>query len=133
MDPWAAEADWLTRAAGVRLLDGEALVSVTGDDARTWLNGQVTSDLRTTKSGDAVYGLVLTVKGRILADAWALDRGASFLLVVPRDARDSLVDRLEKYIIMEDVALARVDDLAVITVQGPAAPSVVRGIPECYP
>jgi len=133
MDPCAAEADWLTRTAGVRVLDDAALVSVSGDDARSWLNGQVTCDVRATKAGDAVYGLVLTLKGRILADAWILDRDGTFMLVAPRDVREALLERLEKYVIMEDVTLMRVDDRTVLTVQGPAAAQVVGDTLESYP
>jgi folate-binding protein YgfZ len=83
-----------------------AVLSVRGDDARVWLNGQVTNDVRTTQPGDAVHALVLNVKGRILADAIVVDRGESGLAaVVPKSELATLHEHLEKYVIMEDVTL----------------------------
>jgi folate-binding protein YgfZ len=95
-----------------------ALLSVRGDDARTWLNGQITNDVRATKPGDAVCALVLNVKGRILADVVALDRGERGLaVIVPRSELDALRAHLEKYIIMEDVELV-LESLSVAEVRG---------------
>lgn len=90
-----------------RLRPDLAVLAVRGDDARSWLNGQVTNDVRATKPGDAVHALVLNVKGRILADVTVLDRGERGLaMIIPRSEHDALVTHLEKYVIMEDVALA---------------------------
>jgi folate-binding Fe-S cluster repair protein YgfZ len=62
--------------------------------------------VRQTSKGDAVYALVLNIRGKILSDLWALDRGDGFSLVVPLDTRDALLAHLEQYIIMEDVVIA---------------------------
>lgn len=95
-----------------------AVLAVRGDDARIWLNGQITNDVRTTQPGDAVRALVLSVKGRILADVVALDRGERGLaIVVPRSELDELRARLEKYVIMEDVELV-LEPLSVAELHG---------------
>src|SRR5688500_15791167 len=125
----ATEAALLERGAGVRLLEDAVVLAVTGDDARTWLNGQVTNDVRATKRGDAVYALVIHVRGKILADTWVLDRGDELALVLPATALATVRAELEKYIIMEDVTLVDRSDLAVITVQGPRAREVIAQAP----
>lgn len=99
----------------------ELLVEVRGDDARTWLNGQITNDLKPLAPGRPVYGLVLTTKGRILSDVFAIDHPEHGLLVaVPRGSWPALKEHLERYIIMEDVTLVPRPELALVTVQGGA-------------
>ncbi len=122
------DADRLA-VAGVRALD-DAVLRVRGEDARSWLNGQITNDVRAMEPGDALYALVLDGRGKILSDAWVLERGEDVLLVVPRETVDLLREHFEKYIVMEDVDLD-VADLAVVTVQGPRAAEVAG--PAGYP
>lgn len=120
-----AQADALTSAVGVRRLDDTVVVRVAGDDRRVWLNGQITNDVRATQRGDSVYALVLTPHGKILADLFALDRGDDLALTLPRSAADTVLARLDKYVIMEDVELTRLVDVAVLTAQGPSARTAV--------
>ncbi len=120
------EAAALTGSAGVRILDDLAVIDVAGDDSRSWLNGQLTNDVRGTTAGDAVYALAVSVKGRIMADAWVLDRGQdAFFLLVPRGTCERLLESFDAQIIMEDVEVRVRDELAVVTVQGPRSAAVV--------
>jgi folate-binding protein YgfZ len=121
MQTLSARADSLATHVGVRVLHDISIVRVTGDDRRTWLNGQISNDVRATKPGDAIYALVLGLHGKILADLFALDRGDDFTLVIPSAAADAVFAQLTKHIIMEDVELSRLDDVAVLTAQGPEA------------
>lgn len=121
----AAHSLWFDRSAAVRLRSDLAVMHVAGEDARTWLNGQISNDVRQTTAGDAVYALVLNVRGKILADLWALDRGDTFTLLVPRDALTALIAHLEQYVIMEDVTLTPAADLAVLSIQGPRSRDVI--------
>lgn len=122
------DAERLT-LAGVRALD-DAVLRVRGEDARSWLNGQLSNDVREMQPGAAVYALVLDGRGKILADTWVLERGEDVLLVVPPETVDALREHFEKYIVMEDVEL-EVAELAVVTVQGPRAGEVAG--PSGYP
>ncbi len=108
--------------AGVRALD-TGVLRVRGEDARSWLNGQITNDIRAMSRGDAIYALVLDGRGKILADAWVLERGEDVLLVVPRETVEPLREHFDKYIVMEDVELDA-PALAVVTVQGARAADV---------
>jgi folate-binding protein YgfZ len=117
-------AQWIARTAGVRALD-DVVLRVTGEDARTWLAGQVTNDTHRMAQGDAVYALVLDARGKILSDVWVLECGTHVLLVVPGDVAAALREHFEKYIVMEDVELGTTGE-AVLTVQGPQAGQVVE-------
>ncbi|MEO0326190.1 MAG: hypothetical protein AAF447_24790 [Myxococcota bacterium] len=108
-------------ALGVRLLE-DLVVEVSGEDARSWLQGQLTCDLVNVDLPAASYGLVLGAKGRIVSDAWVYDAGDAerLWLALPRGAGESTPDRtlerLERYLVMEDVELER-STLRVLSVQ----------------
>lgn len=114
------EAEALRTVAGLRRRDDLVVYRVSGDDQRSWLNGQVTCDIRNTTPGQGVYGLAITVKGRVMADLWVLDLGEDDLHVaMPKDAASAVTERFETQIIMEDVELLVRPELSVMSVQGP--------------
>lgn len=89
------------------LLD-ERVLRVHGDDARTWLQGQVTCDV--LLGGPSVHGLVLSATGHVITDVWVLDRSRpgetpELWLRMPSRAFDAAVKRLDRFIVMEDVEL----------------------------
>lgn len=116
-------ARWLATSAAVRSLN-DAVLMVRGEDARSWLAGQITNDTHRMGPGDAVYALVLDARGKILADAWVVE-GDGLRLIVPRETEALLLEHFDKYIVMEDVELAPSDE-AVVTVQGPRAAEAVE-------
>jgi folate-binding protein YgfZ len=115
----ANELAWLERSVGVLALEDRAIISVGGDDAHDWLQGQVTNQLKDAEPGSSVYGFVLTLKGRVLADVYVLIREGELWLDVPAAQVDALLERFDRYIIMEDVDLEHQKDLQVIAAQGP--------------
>jgi hypothetical protein len=131
----AEQAAYFERSAAVRVRADLCVARVGGDDARTWLNGQTTNDLRGTKPGDGAYGLVVSEKGKVLADVWVLDRGRDLAIAFPCVARELLHARFEAQIFMEDANVAD-EPTRVVSVQGPRARDVVAAAgvtPEaCY-
>lgn len=105
-------------SAGLYALDQHSVMRVSGDDARTWLNGQITNDVRQTTRGQSVYALVINLKGRVVADVWVVDEGDSFLLVLPKSSYELVHTQFDKYIIMEDVSLSEASTTRVLTLQG---------------
>ena len=102
---------------------------VTGDDASSFLQGQFSQDVRKlTIGGPPVYGLLLSHKGRVQADAFILRTADGFRLASYECWGDSLRARLESYIIADDVA---VEDLtaeyAGISVLSDSSPAVPEG------
>jgi tRNA-modifying protein YgfZ len=121
------QARFLSESVGLRKRDDLVLVNISGDDRREWLNGQVTNDVRTFHAGDAVYALAVTVRGKIMADVWVLDRGEQLAVLLPKTACAAVLASFEQQIIMEDVELAAVLKTRVISVQGPRAHDVLEG------
>lgn len=126
MSSASKQAAWTRQTAGVRLLTEVQGIRVLGDDARSWLNGQCTNDVRQVGSEAPVYALVVSLKGRILADAWVrADSDEDITMVTPRSAVPKLLEYLDQFIIMEDVELSAREDFQVLTVQGAKAAEVV--------
>jgi tRNA-modifying protein YgfZ len=119
------QARALQHTAGVRLRDDLELVYVRGEDAQTWLNGQVTADVREPKPGEGVYSLAVTVRGKIMADLWVVRSDGELAVLLPRTAADTVLASFEHQIIMEDVELVRDPALGVLSVQGPRAAEVI--------
>lgn len=129
----AEQAEALLHTVGVRARDDLRVLRLKGDDQRSWLNGQVTADVRDTRPGDAVYGLAVNVKGRVLTDLWVLDEGEALLVLLPLATLATVQASLERQIIMEDVELVLQEQLRVVSAQGPAAAKACAGMPRVYP
>jgi folate-binding protein YgfZ len=107
------------------LLD-ERVLRVHGDDARTWLQGQVTCDV--LLRGPSVHGLVLSATGHVITDVWVLDRSRKgetpeLWLRMPSRAFDAALKRLDRFIVMEDVELEPTDLRVIHTLAEPSLPS----------
>jgi folate-binding protein YgfZ len=87
-----------------------AWLRVAGPDAAAFLQGQFTNELRGLAAGEAVYGLWLDQKGKIVADSFVLSAGADgdFRVGSLFSPAAAIRPRLEEYIIADDVT---VDDL----------------------
>ena len=91
-------------------LRGWRLVTVTGDDARTWLHDLVTADVRTLQPGTARRTLILTPTGRIRADLHAVEIDDGFLLLQAPDQPDAADRILAPYVLSSDVRLEDASD-----------------------
>ena len=98
-----------------------AWLRVTGADAATFLQGQFTNELRGVPAGGAVYGLWLTLKGKVLADSFVV-RGAEpaeFWVGSYFSPAAVIRERLEAFIIADDVGVEDVTaEWAGVTVFG---------------
>ena len=52
-------------------------LSITGEDAANFLQGQFSNELRGLPEGGAAYGLWLTLKGKVLADSFVVRGGSA--------------------------------------------------------
>ncbi|MGF1466502.1 MAG: YgfZ/GcvT domain-containing protein [Sandaracinaceae bacterium] len=116
---------FFTSTVGVRSLPDRAVLRVVGPDARSWLQGQVTNDVVGVGPDEAVYALVVNVRGKILADVHVVAGPDDLRVTIPRDRAEALIEHLEAYLVMEDVDLELTDE-AVLTAQGPRARDAVE-------
>src|SRR5262245_826679 len=113
----------LERARTAALVVPAAELSVlvaTGPDRIKWLNGLVTCELSGCAPGQAVYGLAVGQKGRILSDLVVVIEPERLVIALPKSERESMRAWLDHHLIMEDAELAAgADD--VVFVHGPKA------------
>jgi folate-binding protein YgfZ len=96
------------RGAGLFELTERGLLEIAGSDARRWLNGMLTNDVACLAEGPEHSGcqaLVLTNRGRIVADVQVLLVPPGFWLETARAAVPDLRERLSKLVIADDVRL----------------------------
>ena len=79
------------------------LIAFTGEDAQTFLHGQVTNDLRKLEENLAVFAGYLSAKGRMLANFLVMKRGGDVLVMLPESLRESIQKRLAMFILRSKV------------------------------
>ncbi|MBI2514367.1 MAG: folate-binding protein [Opitutae bacterium] len=85
-----------------------AALRIRGPDSNTFLQGQFTQDLR-RPAGACSYGLWLNQKGKVVADSFVLRLAEQDHLVwAPRCGAVALRERLESYLIADEVEIADV-------------------------
>lgn len=89
----------------LRLTD-RALVRVSGEDWRGFLQGLLTQDVETLRVGALRYGALLTPQGRLLVDLFLLGTDDGVLLDVAADRREDLIRRLTMYRLRSKVVIA---------------------------
>ncbi|WP_213774211.1 folate-binding protein [Bradyrhizobium sp. dw_78] len=104
-------------------LPDRGVVKVSGEDARNFLNGLVTTDLTPVGPGLGRFGALLTPQGKITTDFLITEvpagHGGGFLLDVPRALAQSLADKLGFYKLRAKVAVENLSDsLGVLAAWG---------------
>jgi folate-binding protein YgfZ len=112
--PWADKTAGVDLALYQQLRSGgagiyrsleRALWKLSGPDRVRYLNGQVTNDVKKLQLGHALYAGVCTGKGKLVGDIW-IGAGADALWIdADISLRESLGQRLERYLISDDAAL----------------------------
>ena len=95
------------------------VLRVQGDDRLTWLNGQITNDVRALEHVSSVHALAVHVRGKIMAELWVVAAEDELLVVHPKPVLAALLESFERYIIMEDVTLTPWPEAQVLSVLGP--------------
>src|SRR3954453_18070595 len=80
-------------------------LALTGPDAKSFLNGQVTNDVEALEPGTGCYAAFLTHKGKMLGDLRILDTGEELLLICERVALQGLFDLIRRFKIRFDCEL----------------------------
>ena len=97
----------------VVLLSDRAVVRVTGEAARNFLQGLITNHIDQAKPGSAIHTGLLTPQGKILVDFFVLPVGDGFLLELAKAKLADLIQRLTVYKLRTQVAFAEEPSLRV--------------------
>jgi folate-binding protein YgfZ len=95
-------------------LPDRGVVKVSGEDARSFLNGLVTTDVTLVRPGLGRFGALLTPQGKITVDFLITEvpagHGGGFLLDTPRALAKGLADKLGFYKLRAKVAVENLSD-----------------------
>lgn len=97
-----------------------AVLSVTGKDADTLLQGQVTCNVNEVTEHKAIFGAMCNPKGRVITTFLLLKKADGFLLILPNALLDSVKKRLQMYVLRSVVTLTDSSDaLCLIGLSSP--------------
>ena len=105
------------------LLPDRGVVKVSGEDARTFLNGLITTDVTELRPGSGRFGALLTPQGKIIVDflitAAPGRHGGGFLFDCPRALAQTLADKLSFYKLRAKVTIENLSEgFAVLAAWG---------------
>lgn len=113
----------LRRDGGCYSPGPRARVRLSGADRLRYLNGQTSNDLRQLTPGAALPSLVLTTKGKLCAPVLVWTDGDTLVVETVAELGETLLARLERYAIADEVSFA-LEEAAPVHVFGPAADSL---------
>jgi folate-binding protein YgfZ len=112
----------LTEACGLLDRSERGKLALTGPDAQTFLQGQVTNDVEALEPGRGCYAAFLTHKGKMLGDLRILHLGDELLLDTERVALQELFNMIRRYKLGSNVDLhKRTLQMGLLSLIGPDA------------
>jgi folate-binding protein YgfZ len=109
-------------------LPDRGVVKVSGEDARNFLNGLVTTDVTLVRPGLGRFGALLTPQGKIVVDFLITEapsgHGGGFLIDCPRALAQALTDKLGFYKLRAKVSVENLSDTLGVITAWDGAPSV---------
>jgi folate-binding protein YgfZ len=86
-------------------LKNRSLLKVSGSDAETFLQGQLSNDISKLDALSVQLNAYCQHQGKILALFWVMRLEDSFLLSFPSDLLEAIKPRLQMFVIMSDVVI----------------------------
>jgi folate-binding protein YgfZ len=131
-----AEYRAVTEACGLLDRSERGKLALSGDGAKTFLQGQVSNDVEILEPGTGCYAALLTPKGKMLGDLRVLDAGQELLLDTERLALQALFNTIRRTMIGYEVQLhKRTLERGLLSLIGPEAAALagadaLAGAPE---
>ena len=125
---WMAEYAALREGAGIIDTSFRRRHALVGADRQRFLNGQVTNNVKDLRTGQGCYAALVSAKGKLQSDLNIYCLENEILLDFEPGYTGVVSQRLEKYVIAEDVQIVDAGEhYGMLSVQGPKA-SMVAGV-----
>ncbi len=106
-------------------VSGRGKIRATGEDRLRFLHAMSTQPVEELQPGQGTYAFFLNPQGQIQADAHLYVAADHVLMETEPETVETLVRHLERFIIMDDVALENVTaSLAALALEGPRADDI---------
>lgn len=86
-------------------LQDRSLLSISGNDARKFLQGIISNDIEKVSPECTIYALLLTPQGKFLFDFFISDMDGAIIIDCASNSKDALVKRLMMYKLRSDVKI----------------------------
>jgi len=124
-----SEYRFLRESVGLLDLSFRGRVCAIGPDRIDFIHGQVTNDVRKLSPGEGCLAALVDAKGKIQADLNIYRLKDELLLDFESGLTPRVTERLEKYIVAEDVELVDVaPHYGLLSLQGPASPDALSAL-----
>jgi len=80
-------------------------LSVTGPDAATFLQGQLTCDINQIQNNKAGFAAFCNAKGRVISPFLIIREQHGFILILPQSLAEKVIKKLSMYILRSDVQI----------------------------
>lgn len=105
------------------LLPNRAVLRLSGEDTRSFLQGLVSNDVEKVSNSHTIYAAMLTPQGKYLYDFFIAQDGQDLLLDTEKSRLEDLIKRLTMYKLRARVTLTPQLDSEVIAIFGQPSPS----------
>ncbi len=110
------------------------VLGVTGPDALTFLQGQVSNDTRRLGTGSSLLAAHSTPQGRVLCVMHLIPQAGGALALLPRELVAPMQERLRKFVLRSKVELRDLsDEVLVAGLRGEGAASAAPPDIACWP
>jgi hypothetical protein len=110
------------------------LIRVSGEDMRTYLQGQVTNDVNRVTATTAQPNSYCSPKGRMLGSFWLFERDGDLFAQLPGEQLANTLKRLSMFVLRSKVTLSDASDaLARAGIAGDCAPDLLAGLVGTVP
>jgi tRNA-modifying protein YgfZ len=125
LDTLSSDYRAITDSCGLLDRSERGKLALSGADAASFLQGQVTNDVEALSPGTGCYAAFLTPKGKMLGDLRILNAGDELLLDTERIALQGLFNMIRRFSIGYRVELhKRTLERGLLSLVGPAAAAV---------
>lgn len=95
-------------------LSNLGIIAVSGEDASTFLQGQLSGDMNALTDGQYIFSSLNTLKGRCIATLTIIKIEGVIHLILSRDLVSKVIDVLNKYIVFSQASLHNKSDELIL-------------------
>lgn len=122
------ESEAAANATVLSVISDHALLRIHGADVLGFLNNQLSNDIRRVDTTHSQIAAWCNAKGRIITLVRVFKRDDNYYLLLPADLRETVRERLQRFVLRAKVIIENDDSLASVGVSGPHADSLLRTV-----
>ena len=108
-------------------LKNRAIISISGPDAKSFLQGLITNDINKIDSGEAIYSLMLSAQGRFLYDFFIIKFNDAIILDCASEYVDEIIKKFSFYKLRANVEIKK-SNLTVAAIIGEKPKNINQNI-----